>query len=380
MRGPRRVAFGRARGVARLALTLSLLLSSLLLSQGASAAANDGSPAAWPSRPAGPYIATGAVDLVPGGADPDWSSQNKIIFQRPDAFGITQVLTVNPDGSDLRQLKSPSLYRHKFNPSWYPDGNWFAVQVERPNKLMTLDSYSQWSNILLNGLWCDLWVAKADGSEWYQLTDTTLRTDGVLFPIFSPDGSKLLWSRIIKPANPLHPWGVYRLMIGDFSFVNGIPQLSNVQDITPNGIEFIEPGQFSPDGRSVVVSSDVGATPNNRMNVLEIDLATDTYVDLTKDSDLVWHEHPSYTPDGQHIIYMSGIPWHPLSADLVMINRDGSGWTQLTHFNDPGYAEYAREAVDAFHARYSPDGKRLALTVQSVPNYPARDLWVLTFP
>ncbi|HET7037465.1 MAG TPA: hypothetical protein VFI42_17400, partial [Thermomicrobiaceae bacterium] len=301
-----------------------------------------------------------------------------IIFQRPDAFGITQLFTENPDGSDLRQLKSPSVNRHKFNPSWYPDGNWFAVQVERPNRLMPLDSYSSWSNILLNGLWCDLYVAKADGSEWYQLTNTTLQTDGVLFPIFSPDGSQLLWSRIVGRATLLHPWGVYRLMIGDFSFVDGIPHLSNVRDITPAGINFIEPGQFSPDGRSVLVSSDVDTSPKDLMNVLEIDLTTGTYVDLTKGSDLTWHEHPSYTPDGQHIVYMSGIPWHPLSAELVMINRDGSGWTQLSHFNDPGNAEYAGGLVDAFHARWSPDGKRLSVTVQSVPDYPARDVWVLT--
>jgi Tol biopolymer transport system component len=44
----------------------------------------------------------------------------------------------------------------------------------------------------------DIWVMLADGSKAWQLAQTEdIKSDGVLFPKFSHDGTKLAWTEVL---------------------------------------------------------------------------------------------------------------------------------------------------------------------------------------
>ena len=330
---------------------------------------------------------TSATNLGEGG-DEDWSAAtNLLTFDRHDARGINQIYVSQADGTHTRCLTctqkpgAPRPDRNKFNPSWDPSGRYIVLQVEMDTSWVTgSDTNPMTQELMLNGLWTDLYVTTADGSQWTKLTNTTLsQADGVMNPAFSPDGSKLLWSRLVASASSTAPWGVYRLMLANFSVASGTPTISDVRDITPPGMQFVEAHVFSPDGRTVLVTSNLDTTTSKQMNIFRIDLASGIATNLTPGSTM-WNEHAIFSRGGAHVVYMTGIPWHLLTTDLVMVNAaDGSDWTQLTHFNDWGYPEYAGQGVYTIRPRFSGDGHQLAVTAQSIANYPARTLWVLTF-
>jgi hypothetical protein len=105
-----------------------------------------------------------------------------------------------------------------------------------------------------------------------------------MMPFFSADGKKVLWSRLVAPASKQAPWGVWRLMLADFAVHNGAPSLQNVTDITPPGGQFYESHGFSPDGRTVLFTADIGSTNQWQQNIWAMDLATRTLTTLTKSS------------------------------------------------------------------------------------------------
>lgn len=310
-----------------------------------------------------------------------------MVFDQTDADGVYQLHTINPDGSNDRCLScaakpgAPRTDRHKFNPTWDPTGQFIVVQGELDkNPLDWAGKNKLIAELLLNGVWTDLYATTPDGAKWYKLTNTqTPQTDGVLGPSFSSNGSKLFWSRIIAPASSDSPWGLWRLMIADFVVRDGVPSLQNVRDITPPGGKFYEAHGISPDGRSVVFTSDIGTTSKWQMNIWTMELATGRLTALTQNG--AWNEHARYTPDGRKIVYMSSEPYPgtALKTDLMVINADGSDKMQLTHFNSPGYPEYSPEQSTPGRAIWNATGTELSVTAGLTKTFPSRRLFILTF-
>jgi Tol biopolymer transport system component len=329
-----------------------------------------------------------SAKYLSAGGDQDWSAAvGRLVFDEPDSAGIYQLYTMKPDGSARTCLSctaapgAPPVDRHKFDPVWDPSGQYIVAQGEMAkNPIDWLSGNKYVSELQLNGIWNDLYALTPDGSRWYKLTDTgSPQTDGVMMPFFSADGKKLLWSRIVAPASKQAPWGVWRLMVADFVVTTGGPTLQNVTDITPPDGQFFEAHGFSPDGRTVIFTANIGVSNQWQQNIWAMDLASRKLTNLTHNT--AWNEHATYAPSGKTIVYMSTQPYPgtALKADLMMMNADGSNTWQLTHFNVPGSLEYNAQQSMPIRSTWSADGTQLAVTLQMAKTYPARQLWMLTF-
>jgi hypothetical protein len=60
----------------------------------------------------------------------------------------------------------------------------------------------------------------------------------------------------------------------------------------------------------------------------------------------------------------------------MLMNKDGSGLTQLTHFHTPGYPEYSKENGIAACPAWSPDGRSANLSTLIFPKY---EYWDIVF-
>lgn len=350
-------------------------------------------PPAASATPAAPPAVRDACTVVsskliaPGG-DQDWSRTNGLIaFDQTDHSGVYQLHTIKPDGTDDRCLSctaapgAPRTDRHKFNPVWDPTGQFIVLQGELDKNPLDWAGTNKFiAELLLNGVWTDLYATTPNGDKWYKLTNTqTPQTDGVLGPSFSADGSKLFWSHLIAPASSENPWGLWRLMIADFVVRDGVPSLQNARDVTPPGGKFYEAHGIAPDNHTVVFTSDIGTTSKWEMNIWTMDLTTGKLSELTKNG--AWNEHAHYTPDGKKIVYMSSQPYPGtvLKTDLMLMSSDGSDKMQLTHFNTPGYPEYSPDQSTPGRAIWNAEGTQLSVTAGLTKTFPSRRLFILTF-
>src|SRR5262249_35421447 len=115
-----------------------------------------------------------------------------------------------------------------------------------------------------NGWWTDLWVTNPTGTAWYNLTSYSVpggsgQATGVLSPHFSPDGTKIAWAQIVNtPVNTTTPVGTWQLWEADFVVNSGVPSVQNLRNLSSPQSTWFEIEDWSPDGSTLLVSSDIG--------------------------------------------------------------------------------------------------------------------------
>lgn len=295
----------------------------------------------------------------------DWSSKrNLIAFCMKGTDGYSDLWTMKEDGSEKKCLTSdkPALpQKHNGQPAWHPSGEYIAFQAQNP-RLRGPDYLST----VGRGIHNDLWLTTPDGGKFWPFT--TVRQDmGVLHPHFSPDGKKLIWAERIGGGKG---WGDWCIMTADFVADERGPRLENRKSLHPGGKDttFYETHGFSPDGRRIVFTADIGRTICYSMDIWQMDLASGQLAQLT-DTEGTWDEHARYWPDGGKLIWSSSqgypFPEHPtdnwgawLTTDYWTMAPDGSNKERMTFFNDPGAPEYVGKGgrVIVADLSFSPDG------------------------
>ena len=278
----------------------------------------------------------------------------------------------------------PRPDRHKYMANWHPSGKWIVIGVERTeHSEMWLPAFLRkgWVEC---GMWMDIYATDPEGTHWYKLADTTGGFTGVPF---TADGKLGAWAVAVGSPIAYPVFGLWKLKLGEFAEENGVPSFKNVKDISPPGAVWLEPGNFSPDGQSLVITADVGIKDNQGMDQYILNLKTGKLTNLTK-SPKIWDEHGVFSPDGQQVLFMSSYPYRndpksyqtlSLKTEFMLINVDGSGLRQLTHFNVWGYPEsfpHGKGAVAAC-GLWSPDRSRILATSLRFPDY---DWWEISFP
>lgn len=313
--------------------------------------------------------------------------RSRFLVNKEDDKGVHQIY-IGKDGSSalacitcVQRPGGPKPERLKMAPNWHPSGKWIFVPVER-------DQYSTppvlgWSRgfvegMLHSGLWTNMWAVSPDGEHWHKLTDfkSNVRgtADGFTGPVMTPDGRKAVWSQIVDGNVLVYTFGRWELILADYEEKNGVPNFINRRDVTPAGMHWNEPGSFHPDGHSLLFS---GSTEKDArgMDQYILDIRTNKLTNLTN-SPTVWDEHGRFSPDGKKIIFMSAHPYRAdpnsskvlsIRTDFMLMNADGSGLTQLTHFKEPGYPE-SSEGIAA-SPDWNPDGRSANLRQLFFPKY-----------
>jgi len=243
---------------------------------------------AAPSAPAPTAPPTSARPALALGA-------NTIVFQR-DSANEGYIYTMNDDGTNLTRLATGA------QPAWSPDHS----------KIVYVDNTT-------------MFIMNADGSGAKPLTGTF----GDLFPSFTADGSKVLFT--------------HRTPKGDADVLTINVDGTNRQTLLKMGGATIEAPRMSPDGTKLAFQ----ATRRTDSGIIVVDLATGR---RTVVADSSFRESvPAWSPDSKRIAFRTGI--QNTGRCIAVVNADGSG--RKLFGNDLGFCSTVS---------WSPNGKELAFT------------------
>jgi len=306
--------------------------------------------------------------FVANGSGSRWNvPTNLIAFDQPDASGYYRVFTIRPDGTGRRAVTAhrPGLpAKHQGSPYWHPSGRYLALIAQKPEwHGPTLFGNPDYEALPGFGRHDDLWLIAPDGSGTWQLTNEPNTSDeGVLLPVFSPDGTRIAWSS-------RQPGGTYALKVAEF-VEKPQPHLQNVRTYRPGGAVYYETGSFSGDGKSLFYTSDQDTHNFWQSQIYRLDLATGRGTRLTTGT--YYNEHPIdvVTPSGDWIVYMStkGVRRFPfrllLGTDWWAMRGDGTGLKRLTTMDVKGSAEDTGAPQVATTVAPSPTGDWMLGDVQ----------------
>ena len=223
---------------------------------------------------------------------PAWSPDGTRIAYESNVSGRSRIYVMNADGSGQTQITPPSaLTLDDRQPTWSPDGSRLAFTSSRPT----------------NGSLA-IWIVNVDGTGLHQLT-SDFSTD----PSWSPDGTRVAY----VGADSVYTigadgTGALRVTLPPAGFTDQAPD-------------------WSPDGGAIVFArsdfattmSDLYAVAPDGSGLRQLTAGTRNFA-------------PSWSPDGTKIGFSRLEPTG--TYDLVEMNANGSGITQVTTNNDYGPA------------------------------------------
>lgn len=220
-----------------------------------------------------------------------------------------QIYSMRPNGTALRQLTHVPKGHAAIMPEWSPDGTQIAF--------------------IRDG---QVWVMNADGSGKHGLTTPRAEDD---HPSWSPDGSRILFTHCTAPFGFLDRCHIMAMNTDGSGLVRIL-----------GGTWNDDAAVYSPNGQRIAFDS----TRGGFVSAVWVMNADGSGLKRLTDPDLEAHG-PDWSPDGTHILFSTNAD-RP-QADIWVMRADGSHQEQLTHFPPTG--------DDAPGARFSPDGRKIAL-------------------
>lgn len=248
------------------------------------------------------------------------SSDQRILFLTNRA-GNAEIFVMNPDGTNPVNLTNDP--GDDFDPAWSRDHTRIAY-VRSPGGIYTMSPNGsnklKWNDD--GGLGYYPTIAPNFSIAWTNTqnifngaTNLTQEQQGNGWPSFSPDGSKIAWSRVVAGKENL--W----IMNADGS---NKTQLTFTADQRQDVMS-----SWSPDGQSIVFVRTVTAPWRQ---IMRINVDGSGLVELTAPGQ--YDHHPVYSPDGTKIAFASD---RDGNWEIYTMNADGSNETNIT--NNPAQDE-----------------------------------------
>lgn len=319
-----------------------------------------------------------------------WSpDRTQYLVNREDSNGVGQIYVGRKDGGApvcitcTDKPNGPKASKFKMQPHWHPSGKWIILAVEQ-EKINGPLFTPRWviEGWLQCGLWTDMYAATPDGSAWFKLQDfrPPNKATGFTGVAFTPDGGKGVWAQIVDGNVFAYSFGKWELIIADFQEVNGVPSWTNLRNITPPDTYWLEPGNFSPNGKDLLLTADYGFPDHSKVEGQDqyiLDIYSGRMTNLTQTPN-IWDEHGVFSPDGEKIFFMSSYPYRSdpnasktfgLKTEFMIMDKDGSNLRQLTHFNEPGFPEFSFWGSVAANGQWNPDGTSINALNLFFPKY-----------
>lgn len=233
----------------------------------------------------------------------------------------TDVLTMNPDGSDPRQATSTAAGGESGAPAWADEGNRIYFDSDQAGNVHVFST-------------------NANGHGVKQITSG----NGFEFtPSPSPNGKSIAFDGYFPDAAPDGAQGIYLTGRHGGSFAD-FRRLTFAAD---GGFD-TDP-DVSPDSTKVAfrrVLSDFGPNAQSAVFVIGIDGSglrqlTPYSLDAT---------YPRWSPDGRRLVFSSNLESNFDQQDIWVVNADGGGLTQLTN---------GGVGNPSFEPDWSPDGRKI---------------------
>jgi uncharacterized protein (TIGR03437 family) len=214
---------------------------------------------------------------------------------------------------------------------------------------------------------------------------------GVIYPIISPDGTKLTWGQRLTPGKASADRGTWELGVATWSEAGGVPSISNVnfyqptQPGGPNG--YYEPHTWSADSSTVFYMGNESPIMKSSIarDIYSYNPSTNTLVNLTN-TETDWYEFPTILPAvTTKLSYMYyNIPASPhCLSDLWIMNTDGTEKQQVTFFNTPGSPTYIPAGVCVADHRWNTNGSQVVVFSDQfdqfghIAGFPSGPIWNL---
>ena len=265
------------------------------------------------------------------------------------------IYTMNPDGSEIRQLTNLGPDSGASWESWSPDGKLIVFNEYRPPDFVG-----------------QLWLMNADGSnQRLLLADADFDDER---PSFTPDGNSVIFSRCrldVEGTCALFQMQInggaitaishFELGIQDFSphysadntlMFTGVgrqgiicaielrdPQESALRRLIPAPLAARQP-DWSPDARRIAFSTHCRGLDGNPENeeIWTVNAKGDAMLRLTNNGDDYFsgpHDfHPSWSPQGDAIVFERDAPDYS-SSGIFTMKSDGSGSKEVLALGSP---------------------------------------------
>lgn len=255
------------------------------------------------------------------------------------------IYSMNPDGSDVKQLSAVLPGTLAFSPSWSPDGQNIV--------------YAVYPADLSSGT---IWEMNADGTNQRQIfSDSNGLLPGDVLS-FSPDGKEIVLNLCGAQC------AIYRVHADG----TGLVALTHF-DPNPDVIDTYP--AYSPDGKTIAFTSFARAGIISGVYLMDpygknIRLLTPPELQAVL---------PQWSPDGQRIVFEAhesngGAEVHGFNEEIWTIGVDGSGAKQLTN-NNRGLPVYFQTPHDSAPS-WSPEGDQIVFERDNGP-YTTSSLYVI---
>lgn len=170
--------------------------------------------------------------------------------------GDLDIYTMDADGKNVRQLTHELGYDG--GPTFSPDGKWIVYRAYHPRTEQEIADYKELlAQNLIRPTSLEIWLMKSDGSDKRQITNLGAAS---FAPAFTADGKKIIFSSNYDPTT--HATGG----MGNFELWLINPDGTGLERITySDGFDGFP--MFSPDGKKLVWASNRNAKAPHETNI-----------------------------------------------------------------------------------------------------------------